>query len=119
MANRRIQHVKVDTGRRSVQLGQGGTLRTVPWPNTIHGAIMRPLDKVRELPHDDMTKGDAGALFPASFEQQAKSAARALVWQWGVPAPRLTPVEATRDVRRSPVHAPAIQRAIQAAARQA
>jgi integrase len=53
----------------------------------------------------------------ALFETRATSAARALVWQWFVPAPRLPHVTATRDVRRDPVHVTDLQRAIKAAAR--
>jgi site-specific recombinase XerD len=118
-ANLRIQHCNVDTGMLSVQFGKGGTSRTVPWPHTIHGDIMRPCDKVRALHQADLKKSYDGVFRPASFEQKAKSAARELVWQWCFPAQRLTLVEATRELRRSPVHASEIQRAIKAAARKA
>ena len=115
-AHLRIQHVTVDTGMLSVQFGKGGKSRTVPLPHKIHGDIMRQFEKVRELHQEDMKKGDDGVFLPASFEKQATSAARALVWQWCFPAPRLTLVEATRDVRRDHVHETDIQRAIKAAA---
>jgi site-specific recombinase XerD len=118
-ANLRIQHFNCDTGMLSVPFGKGGTSRTVPWPHTIHGDIMRPCDKVRALHQADLKKGDDGVFLPASFEQKAKSAARELVWQWVFPAQRLTLVEATRELRRSHVHASDIQRAITAAARKA
>ena len=118
-ANLRIQHVNVDTGRLSVPFGKGGKSRTVPLPHKIHGDIMRQFEKVRELHQADMKKGYDGVFLPASFEKQAKSAARELVWQWFFPAQRLTLVEATRELRRSHVHASDIQRAIKAAARKA
>jgi site-specific recombinase XerD len=118
-ANLRIQHVNVDTGMRAVQFGKGGNSRTVPLPHTIHGELMRPFDKVRELHQADLKKGDDGVFLPASCEKKAKSAARALVWPWCFPAHRLTLVEATRDVRRDHVHETDIQRAIKAAARKA
>jgi site-specific recombinase XerD len=118
-ANLRIQHFNFDTGMLSVQFGKGGTSRTVPLPNKIHGEIMRQFEKVRELHQADLQKGDDGVFLPASFEKKAKSAARELVWQWFFPAQRLTLVEATREVRRYHVHETDIQRAIKAAARKA
>jgi site-specific recombinase XerD len=118
-ANLRIQQFNVDTGMLSVQVGQGGTSRTVPLPNRIHGEIMRQFAKVRELHQADLKKGDDGVFLPASFEKKVKSAARELVWQWFFPAQRLTLVAATRDARRSHVHETDIQRAIKAAARKA
>jgi integron integrase len=118
-ANLRIHHFNVDTGMLSVQFGTGGTSRTVPLPKQSHGAIMRQFEKVRELHHEDMTKGYDGVFLPASFDKKAKSAARELVWQWCFPAPRLTRVVATREVRRYHGHETDIQRAIKAAARKA
>jgi site-specific recombinase XerD len=118
-ANRRIQQFNVDTGMLSVQFGKGGTSRTVPWPNTSHGDIMRPFEQVRELHQADMQTGDDGVFLPASFEKTATSAARELVWQGCFLAHRLTRVAATRAVRRSHVHETEIQRAIKAAARKA
>src|SRR5919106_3420525 len=116
-ANLRIHNFNVDTGMLSVQFGKGGTSRTVPLPKKIHGAIMRQFETVRARHQEDLKRGDDGVFLPASFEQKAKSAARDLVWPWFFPAPRLTLVAATRDVRRSHVHDTAIQRAIKAAAR--
>ena len=99
----------------SVQFGTGGTSRPVPLPHKIHGAIMRQFEQVRALHQADLKRGYDGVFLPASFEQKAKSAARELVWQWFFPAQRLTFVEATRELRRSHVHASDIQRAIKAA----
>jgi len=118
-ATLRIQHVNVDTGMLAVQFGKGGTSRTVPLPHKIHGDIMRPFETGRALHQADMQRGYAGVFLPAAFETKAKAAARDLVWQWCFPAPRLTLVEATREVRRSHVHETDIQRAIKAAARKA
>jgi integron integrase len=115
-ANLRIHHFNVDTGMLSVQFGKGGKSRTVPLPNKIQGDIMRQCDKVRALHQEDLKKGYNGVFLPASFAKKAKSAARELVWQWFFPVPRLTLVEARREVRRSHVHASDIQRAIKAAA---
>ena len=118
-ANRRLHQCNIATGMLSIQFGKGGTSRTVPLPKTIHGAIIRPFEQVRALHQADLKQGDDGVFLPASCEQKATSAARDLVWPWFFPAPRLTLVAATRDVRRSHVHDTAIQRAIKAAARQA
>ena len=78
-ATLRIHHVKGDTGMLAVQFGKGGHSRTVPWPHTIQGAIMRPFETVRALQQEDLQKGDDGVFLPASFETKATSAARALV----------------------------------------
>jgi len=118
-ASLRIQHFNVDTGMLAVQFGKGGKSRTVPLPHKIHGDIMRQLEKVRALHQEDLKKGYDGVLLPASFAKKAKSAARELVWQWFFPAQSLTLVEARRELRRSHVHASAIQRAIKVAARKA
>ena len=118
-AHRRIHHFTVDPGRRSVPFGTGGPSRTVPWPHTIQGDIMRPFEQVRALPQADLKRGDDGVWLPASFAPQATSAARELVWPWCFPAQRLTRVAATRERRRSHGHASDRQRAITAAARQA
>jgi integron integrase len=115
-ANLRIQNFNFDTGMLSVQFGKGGKSRTVPLPHKIHDDIMRQCDKVRALHQADLKRGYDGVFLPASFEKKAKSAARELVWQWFFPAQSLTLVEATREVRRSHVHASDIQRAIKAAA---
>ena len=80
---------------------------------------MRQFEQVRALHQADLKRGYDGVFLPASFEQKAKSAARELVWQWFFPAQSLTLVEATRELRRSHVHASDIQRAIKAAARKA
>jgi integron integrase len=111
----RLHHVNGDTGTLAVQ---GGKSRTVPLPHTIHGDSRRQFETVRALHQADLKKGDDGVFLPASFAKQA-TAARALAWQWCFPAPRLTLVEARRARRRDPVHEPAIQRAITAAARTA
>jgi len=118
-AKLRIQNFNVDTGMLSVQFGKGGTSRTVPLPHKIHGDIMRQFEQVRALHQADLKKGYDGVFLPASFAKKAKSAARELVWQWCFPAQSLTLVEARRELRRSDVHASAIQRAIKAAARKA
>ena len=118
-ANLRIQHFNFDTGMLSVQFGKGGKSRTVSLPHKIHGDIMRPCEKVRDLHQEDMKKGYDGVFLPASFEKKAKSAARELVWQWFFPAQRLTLVEARREVRRDHVHESDIQRVIKAAAHKA
>jgi integron integrase len=118
-ASLRIQNFNFDTGILSVQFDKGGKSRTVPLPHKIHGDIMRQCEKVRELHQADLKRGYDGVFLPASFEQKAKSAARELVWQWFFPAQSLTLVEATRELRRSHVHASDIQRAIKAAARKA
>jgi integron integrase len=118
-ANLWLHQFNFDTGILSVQFGKGGKSRTVPLPHKIHGAIMRQFEKVRALHQEDLQKGYDGVFLPASFEKKAKSAARALVWQWFFPAQRLTLVAATREVRRDHVHETDIQRAIKAAARQA
>jgi integron integrase len=118
-ASLRIQNFNFDTGMLSVQFGKGGKSRTVPLPHKIHGDIMRQCDKVRALHQADLKRGYDGVFLPASFEKKAKSAARELVWQWFFPAQSLTLVEATRELRRSHVHASDIQRAIKAAARKA
>ena len=118
-ANLRIHNFNFDTGMLSVQFGKGGKSRTVPLPHKIHGAIMRQVEKVRELHQADIKKGYDGVFLPASFAKKAKSAARDLVWQWFFPAQRLTLVAATREVRRYHVHETDIQRAIKAAARKA
>jgi integrase len=115
----RLHQCYGDTGMRSIPFGTGGTSRTVPLPKQSHGAIMRPVEQVRALHQADLKRGDDGVFLPASFAQQATSAARDLVWQGCCPAPRLTRVEATRDVRRDHGHDPDRQRAIKAAARQA
>jgi integron integrase len=118
-ASLRIQNFNFDTGILSVQFGKGGKSRTVPLPHKIHGDIMRQCEKVRELHQADLKRGYDGVFLPASFEKKAKSAARELVWQWFFPAQSLTLVEATRELRRSHVHASDIPRAIKAAARKA
>ena len=118
-ATLRLHHGPVATGMLAVPFGTGGTSRTVPVPNPIHGAIMRPFEQVRELHQADLQQGDDGVFLPASFDKTATAAARELVWPWCFPAHRLTRVAATRDVRREHGHATEIQRAIKAAARQA
>ena len=118
-ATLRIHHVNVDTGMLAVQFGKDGNSRTVPLPHTIQGDIMRPFETVRDLQQEDLKQGDDGVFLPASFAKKATSAARALVWQWVFPAPRLTLVEAMREVRRAHGHASDIQRVIKAAARKA
>jgi site-specific recombinase XerD len=118
-ANLRIHQFNFDPGMRSILLGKGGQSRTVPLPQKIDGAIMRPFEQVRALHQEGLQKGDDGVFLPASFEKKAKSAARDLVWPWFFPAQRLTLVVATREVRRYHVHETEIQRAIKAAAHQA
>jgi site-specific recombinase XerD len=118
-ARLRIPNGQVDTGILSVQCGQGGNSRTVPLPHKIQGAIRRQGEQVRARHHADLKRGSDGGFLPASVETQAKSAARALVWPWCVPAQSLTRVEATRERRRSHGHETDIPRAIQAAARKA
>jgi integrase len=118
-ANRRRPQCNGDTGMLAIPFGKGGQARTVPLPKQSPGAIRRPVEPVRALHQADLTRGDDGVFLPASFAKPATSAARDLGWPGCCPAPRLTRVEATRDVRRDHGHDTDIQRAITAAARQA
>jgi site-specific recombinase XerD len=113
-AHLRSHPCNVDTGMLALQFGKGGTSRSVPLPKQSHGASMRPCETVRALQQEDLKKGDDGVLLPASFEQQATSAAPDLVWPWCCPAHRLTRGAARRAGRRDHGHETAIQRAIKA-----
>jgi integrase len=95
----------------SVQFGKGDKSRTVPLPESIQGEIQAQVERVKRLHQEDLGKGYVGA-----FEKTAKGAARELVWQWFFPAPNLTRVEQTGELRRYHMQDSDIQRAVKAAA---
>jgi integron integrase len=115
----RLHNFNFDTGMLSVQFGKGGKSRTVPLPESIQGEIQAQLGRIKALHQEDLARGYAGVFMPGNFEKKAKGAARELVWQWFFPAPSLTRVKETGELRRYHVQETDIQRAIKAAASRA
>jgi len=115
----RLHNFNFDTGMLSVQFGKGGKSRTVPLPESIQDEIEAQLERIKALHQEDLSRGYAGVFMPGNFERKAKGAARELVWQWFFPAPSLTRVKETGELRRYHVQETDIQRAIKAAASRA
>ncbi|MDX2270415.1 MAG: tyrosine-type recombinase/integrase [Cyanobacteriota bacterium] len=96
----RLHNFNFDTGMLSVQFGRGGKSRTVPLPESIQGEIQAQLERIKDLHQEDLARGYAGVFMPGNFDKKAKGAARELVWQWFFPAPSLTRVKETGELRR-------------------
>ncbi len=118
----RIHNIDLHQGMLMVRRGKGGKDRAVPLPQTLLCRIRYQL-KVAETRWREDT-GDPsfdGVFLPVEIEGKPGSEEKAMEFGWYFlfPAPRLTTIPETGQVRRYHVHQTAVQRKVREAAKAA
>ena len=112
---RRVQDVNFAMKMVTVHDGKGQKDRTVPLPQVLVPELKAQLERVRQVPQQDLAAGSAGTFLPGAWAAKDKRAAREVAWQWVFPAKTLTLVAATQEYRRYHLHETHVQKAIKQA----
>ena len=115
----RIQDFDFDAGILTVHDAKGKKDRTVPLPETIKDELKKHLEAVINLHQQDLDSGYDGVFLEGRLDKKYKNAAKELVWQWFFPAPTLTLVPETGELKRYHIHATRIQKALRRAVKTA
>ena len=115
----RVQDFNFDAGILTVHDGKGKKDRTVPLPETMKDELKKHLAAVINLHQQDLDSGYDGVFLVGRLDKKYKNAAKELVWQWFFPAPTLTLVPETGELKRYHIHATRIQKALRRAVKTA
>ncbi len=115
--NLRIGCFNCDQRILTVHDGKGQKDRTVPLPEAIMDDIQARFEELAELHRSDLERGYDGVFLPSRLEKKYKNAPKEFVWQWFFPAPSLTTVKKTGEVRRYHLQPSPVQQAIKHAVR--
>jgi integron integrase len=117
--DQRILTVHDGNHRRQGYGGQEGQKdRTVPLPESTMDAVRERFEQLAGLHREDLERGYAGVFLPAQLEKKYRNAPKEFVWQWFFPAPKLTVVEKTGELRRYHMQPSPVSQAIKQAVRQ-
>jgi integron integrase len=116
--NLRVGCFNCDAGILTVHDGKGQKDRTVPLPESTMGAVRERFEQLAALHREDLARGYAGVFLPSQLEKKYKHAPKEFVWQWFFPAPKLTVVEKTGELRRYHMQPSPVSQAIKQAVRQ-
>lgn len=109
----RVQDINLEGMTLTIRMAKGKKDRVVPLPGTIKEPLMRHL-KIMAMKHrTDLRNADyKGVFLPDTMEGKKKycSYAKEWDWYWVFPAPRLTEVADTGDVKRYHMQETAFQR---------
>ncbi|MEA2084835.1 MAG: integron integrase, partial [Thermodesulfobacteriota bacterium] len=115
----RVQDFNFDTWILTIHDGKGKKDRTVPLPETMKDELKKHLAEVINLHQQDLDSGYDGVFLEGRLDKKYKNAAKELVWQWFFPAPTLTLVPETGELKRYHIHATRIQKALRRAVKTA
>lgn len=116
--NLRVGCFNCDAGILTVHDGKGQKDRTVPLPVSIMGAVRERFEQLAALHREDLAREYSGVFLPSQLEKKYKNAPKEFVWQWFFPAPKLTVVEKTGELRRYHMQPSPVSQAIKQAVRQ-
>jgi integrase len=102
-----------------VRDGKGHKDRVTMLPQNVQASLQRRLQEVKKLHRQDLQAGAGHVYLPYALERKYPNANREWVWQYVFPATRLSRDPHTGIIRRHHVHKLVLQRAVQAAIRQA
>jgi len=115
----RVQNFNFDAGILTIHDGKGKKDRTVPIPETLADELKKHLEAVIRLHQQDLDSGYNGVFLEGRLDKKYKNAAKELVWQWFFPAPTLTLVPESGELKRYHIHASRIQKALRRAVKTA
>ncbi len=115
----RVQDFNFDAGILTIHDGKGKKDRTVPLPETLTDELKKHLKAVVRLHQQDMDSGYNGVFLDGRLDKKYKNAAKELIWQWFFPAPTLTLVPETGELKRYHIHTSRIQKALRRAVKTA
>ena len=115
----RVNCLNFDSGILTVHDGKGKKDRTVPIPEKLVPDLNRQIARVERLLEKDREVGFAGPFLPSALSRKLKSSGKELPWQWLFPAPKLTLVPETDELRRYHAHEKKLSSCIRIAAREA
>jgi integron integrase len=115
----RIKDVDPARGEIVVRSGKGGHDRITMLPESLTTAIIRQVDRVRDIHDRDLAAGAGWVDLPRAFAIKHPGAAREPGWQFLFPATRVHRDTGTGQRRRHHLHESAVQRAVKKAVRRA
>lgn len=111
----RVNCLNIDEGILTVHDGKGKKDRTVPLPKSLHGAMCKQLEVVRDLHSKDVAREYDGVFLFGAYERKSKSAGRQFIWQWLFPAHKLSRVKESGEMKRFHLHETHVQKALRRA----
>ena len=117
--NVRINCLNFDSKILTIHDGKGKKDRTVPLPESLIPDLQKQLQRVNRLLDKDLENGFAGPFLPSAMSRKFKNAGKELPWQWLFPAPKLTLVPETKELRRYHAHEKKLSGAIRKASSEA
>ena len=96
----RVKDLLVNDSTVMVRNGKGNKDRVTVLPESIHGAIIEQMERVRNQHTKDLSEGYGEVYLPYALEKKYPRANRKFTWQWLFPAKGLSQDKRTRLVRR-------------------
>lgn len=115
----RIKDVDLDKRELRIRDGKGRKDRVTVIPARLVEPLAMQVASVRRLHGSELASGGGRVSLPDALERKYPNAGREFGWQWLFPATRTYVDPRTGDRRRHHLHESVLQRAVQAAARQA
>jgi integron integrase len=115
----RVQDIDFAGNQIVVRGGKGDKDRVTMLPGVTTADLRRQLDVVRTQHQQDLAAGAGWVELPTALLRKYPNAGREWVWQWVFPATRIYRDRLTGQRRRHHLHESVLQRAVQAAAREA
>lgn len=117
----RLRVKDVDFARKEIIVrdGKGAKDRVTMLPDSLVDRLRAHLDRVKTLHEDDLAAGYGEVYLPFALERKYVNAARAWAWQYVFPSSKLSTDMRSNAKRRHHADEKAIQRAMQAALREA
>lgn len=115
----RVQDVDFARNQITVRGGKGGKDRHVPLPESLRGALLATIERVKVVHEADVAAGYGEVWLPAALERKYPNAGWELGWQYLFPSPKLAADPRTGAVRRHHLDESVLQRAVRAARQRA
>jgi len=115
----RVKDVDFPSNQIVVRDGKGHQDRVTMLPQQVKAPLQQHLHDVHKLHVQDVQGGAGHVYLPYALERKYPNASREWVWQYVFPAAQLSRDPRTGIIRRHHVHKSVLQRAVQAAVRQA
>jgi integron integrase len=112
----RLKDIQLDGGRLNIQLSKGQKSRALPVPKSAVTDIKMQIKEAVSVHKKDLESGGHGVFLPPTLERRHKGLGKALQWQWLFPAPKITFIQSTGELRRNHVHETHMQKQIRLAA---
>ena len=115
----RVKDVDFPYNQIVVRDGKGHKDRVTMLPHNVKAPLQQHLHDVHQLHAQDLQAGTGHVYLPYALERKYPNASREWVWQYVFPAAQPSRDPRTGIIRRHHVHKLVLQRAVQAAVRQA